>query len=193
MEARDDELATLIARCAINDQQALQHLYDRCAGFLNSIAYRIVGSDDLSNEVLQDAFVQIWQNAASYRPHLARPLTWMTSIVRYRALDLVKAEAKHRRRPADAGDEEQHLESAITGDTPQGLVEQGQDRRAINECLRELNVKVGRCIELAYLYGYSREELAVTLDTKVNTVKSWLRRGSERLRECLETKIELVS
>jgi len=193
MEAKDDELATLIARCAINDQQALQQLYGHCGAFLNSIAYRIVGSDDLSNEVLQDAFVQIWQNAASYRPHLARPLTWMTSIVRYRALDLVKSEAKHRRRPVDADDEEQCLQSASSGDTPHSLVEQGRDRKAINECLRELNAKVGRCIELAYLYGYSREELAVTLDAKVNTVKSWLRRGSERLKECLQTKIELVN
>lgn len=193
MDAKDEQLANLIARCALKDQAALKQLYALSANMLNGIAYRIIRSDELSSEILQDAFVQIWDNAASYRPHLAKPTTWMASIVRYRALDRLRAESKHRQRVMNAEEEEQILERESDQQTPQRELEQDQHRAAIYSCLSQLNDKVGKSIELAYLYGYSREELAEALNTKVNTVKSWLRRGSERLKECLESKIESAS
>ena len=83
MTSRDDELIALIARCAIRDQTALKDLFDRLGPYLNSVALRIVRSEDASNDVLQGSLIQIWQNASSYRPHLSKPLTWLTSIVRY--------------------------------------------------------------------------------------------------------------
>jgi RNA polymerase sigma-70 factor (ECF subfamily) len=193
MDAKDEQLANLIARCALKDQAALKQLYASCASTLNGIAYRIIRSDELSSEILQDAFVQIWDNAASYRPHLAKPLTWMASIVRYRALDRLRAESKHRQRVLNAEEEAAIIERESDEQTPQSELENTQHRAAIYHCLDQLNDKVGKSIELAYLYGYSREELAEALNTKVNTVKSWLRRGSERLKECLESKVESAS
>jgi len=82
VESKDDELIALIGRCALRDQLALKSLYDRVSPFLNGVAYRILGSDDLSNDVLQEAFIQIWNNASSYRVDKAKPMTWMCSIVR---------------------------------------------------------------------------------------------------------------
>jgi len=143
--------------------------------------------------VLQDAFVQIWTNASTYRPHLSKPLTWMASIVRYRALDRLRSEAKHRQRVANQEEEEHILENVGSKECPQGDVESEQRRAIIYQCLAALNDKVARCVELAYLYGYSREELAQDLDANLNTVKSWLRRGSERLKVCLESKIETAN
>lgn len=185
---QDDELINLIARCALKDQLALRLLYDRLSPWLNGIAFRILKSAELSNDALQEAFVQIWNNAATYRPDKARPLTWICSIVRYRAIDRLHLERKHLDRRVD--DEELHaLDKHPSRDNIEDSIHQGQLRSHIHDCMQELNDRIGTCIKLAYLYGYSREELAERFATPVNTVKSWLRRGSEKLRLCLESKI----
>jgi RNA polymerase sigma-70 factor (ECF subfamily) len=90
-----DILVDLIARCALRDQRALKQLYEKVSPYLNRVAYNIMKSDDLANDVLQEAFVQIWHNAGDYRPDKAKPLTWLTSITRYRALDRLAKEQRH--------------------------------------------------------------------------------------------------
>lgn len=184
LSADDEALVSLIALCAIKDQQALKKLYDRTAPFLNGVAYRLLNSKELSNEVLQDAFVQIWQNAAVYRVDKAKPMTWMTSIVRYRALDKIQSEKRHHQKRDDNEDAVNELADT---QTPEQDYDQQQTRAQIMSCLAQMNDKVKRSIELAYLQGYSREEIAEDLNTKVNTVKSWLHRGSERLKQCLRS------
>ncbi len=190
MDSKDEELVSLIARCAIRDQTALKQLVDRLGPYLNAVAFRIMKTEDLSNDVLQEAFVQIWTNAASYRPDKSRPLTWMTSIVRYRALDRLEREKKHQDRihTEDGDDPLDRIESDAS---PDGEVQTGQERSHIEGCLEELNEKVGTAIRLAYIEGYSREEIAGRFRTNANTVKSWLRRGAERLKQCLEAKLQI--
>ena len=183
-ENQDDELINLIARCALRDQTALKTLFDRVSPYLNAIAWRILKSKELSNEVLQEAFLQIWNNAASYRPHLAKPLTWMASIARYRALDRLEKETRRNSNTRAIEDEEDFP----GGDEPEHCLGASQLRFHLHRCLATLGDNIKRSIELAYLQGYSREEIAQTLSTNTNTVKSWLHRGAERLRLCLETK-----
>lgn len=185
---KDDELVNLIARCALRDQQALKQLYDRLSPWLNGVAFRILKSAELSNDVLQEAFVQIWNNASSYRPDKAKPLTWICSIVRYRALDRLELERKHLDRLVH--DDELHaLDKHASNLNIEDSVQQVQINDHIRSCLQELNERIADCIKLAYLFGYSREEIAERFSTPVNTVKSWLRRGSEKLRLCLESKL----
>ncbi|ROQ21495.1 RNA polymerase ECF family sigma subunit [Marinimicrobium koreense] len=189
MDSNDDTLVALIGRCAINDQRALKELFERLGGYLNTVAYRIVGSEALSQEVLQDAFVQIWQNAARYRPDIARPVTWITSIVRYRALDALRREQKHLAHRSQPERDNDPLESvAAVGDLEQG-VQQSEIRRFLTQCFASLNERMQNAIALAYLEGWSREELAQHFATNTNTIKSWLHRGAERLRRCLEARI----
>jgi RNA polymerase sigma-70 factor, ECF subfamily len=182
--ARDDQLINLIARCALKDQLALKQLYDQTSAYLNAIAWRILRSQDLSNDVLQEAFLQIWKNAASYRPHMARPLTWMGSIIRYRALDRLEKDTliqKHVR-PFDEDEE------FSGGDEPEQLISLSQLQFHLHNCLNTLGDNIKRSIELAYLHGLSREEIALMLSSNVNTVKSWLHRGAERLKLCLDAQ-----
>ncbi len=187
-DQRDDELIDLIARCAIRDQLALKKLYERVGPYLNGVAYRIVWHDELANEVLQEVFLQIWQNASSYRPDTASPLTWMTSIARYRALDRKDKEQRRLSNIPEASDDSL-LESVADKDTPESGIMATQFDSGIKDCLSALNEKISQSIQLAYIHGYSREELAERFNTKANTVKSWLHRGSERLKQCLEAKI----
>lgn len=188
MQKNDDALIALIARCALKDQASLKQLYEQTSRYLNAIGYRILRDDEAANEVLQEAFVQIWENASSYRPDIAKPLTWMSSILRYRALDRLEKEKRLQNRivsmaPEDLLNKAEESEGAATDHT-------GDDINPhIVECLGELNQKISESIKLAYIHGYSREELAQRFDANVNTVKSWLKRGSERLKLCLETKL----
>ncbi|TQV71176.1 sigma-70 family RNA polymerase sigma factor [Exilibacterium tricleocarpae] len=191
----NDELTDLIARCAIRDQAALKRLYDTTSAFLNRVAFKIVGSEELSNDVLQEAFIQIWNNAAQYRPDIAKPLTWMTSIVRYRAIDKLGHEKKHRD-PVDPGYDLDDLDSENLGTTtaggsPESCAIMHQERGYLLECLDTLSEQIAESFKLAYLQGFSREDIASQFDTNTNTVKSWLRRGVERLKRCLDSKLAM--
>jgi RNA polymerase sigma-70 factor (ECF subfamily) len=183
----NEELMNLLARCALQDQKALEALYQKTAAYLNAVAYRIVGSAESSNDVLQESFVQIWNNSTSYTPAQGNPTTWMTSIVRYRAIDKLRHEGRHQNRPHPE-EESEILLSTPTGDTQEEAYGRYRLNEELKECLNAMNDKFKQSIELAYLHGYSREELAATLDTNINTVKSWLKRGSTQLKICMEGK-----
>lgn len=183
----NDELMSLLARCALRDQRALEALYQKTAAYLNGVAYRIVGSVDISNDVLQESFVQIWNNATSYTPAQGNPTTWMTSIVRYRAIDKLRLEGRHQNRPHHE-EETEILLNTPSDDTQEEVYGRYRLNENLKECLNTMSDKFKQSIELAYLYGYSRQELANSLDTNINTVKSWLKRGSDQLKMCLEGK-----
>lgn len=175
----------------MRDQNALQLLYKRVSGYLNAVAFRMLKSNDFANDVLQEAFVQIWENAGSYRPHMSQPLTWMTSIIRYRALDRLDKEKRLAKRFQQPSAEDDAIDSAAECDTktPDAELQRSQLSQQIEDCLSTLTEKARRSIRFAYLEGFSRDEIAAKLNTNTNTVKSWLHRGSERLKKCLETKI----
>ncbi|MFW2374811.1 MAG: RNA polymerase sigma factor [Gammaproteobacteria bacterium] len=181
----NEELVNLLARCGLRDQKALELLYQKTAAYLNAVAYRIVGSSDVSNDVLQEAFVQIWDNATSYAPSQAKPLTWMSSIVRYRAIDKARQEQRHQHRPHH-DEEVDILANTPSGESPEDIHQCLQLNQQLRNCLDAMNDNFKQSVELAYIYGYSREELADRLDTNVNTIKSWLHRGAAKLKTCLE-------
>lgn len=177
------EFETLIAQCALGDQKAFAHLYESTSSRLNGIAFRILRNVESANEVLQEAFVQIWKNAGEYRAEKAEPMTWMASIVRYRAYDRLKFE---KRRIEGA-----QIQADIDNfDDIEDHQKDGVALCEINEqlegCLNTLEDKQRKSILMAYYYGYSREEISSKFEKPINTIKSWLRRGIGRLKQCLE-------
>ena len=189
MDERDEELVALVARCAIRDQRALKLLFDRLGPYLNTVAFRILKSEELSNDVLQEAFIQIWQNASTYRPDIAKPLTWITSIVRYRALDRLAKERKFQEKQQVLEDGEE-ASGFSSGDAVEQHLHLDRLQTLLESCMQRLSDSSRKSIQMAYLEGYSREEIAQRFKTNTNTVKSWLHRGAERLKQCLEAKIE---
>jgi RNA polymerase sigma-70 factor (ECF subfamily) len=183
----NEELMELLARCALKDQRALESLYLKTSGYLNAVAYRILGSEDASNDVLQESFLQIWNNAANYTPVQGKPITWLTSIVRYRAIDKFRHEKRHQNRPHHE-EEAEILLCIPAGDTQEEAYSRLRLNEQLQKCLDAMNNKFKYSIELAYLYGYSREELAEALGANINTVKSWLKRGGAKLKDCIEGK-----
>lgn len=184
-ETTADELENLLARIALKDQKALQQLYDSVASRLNGTAMRILADEDLSNDVLQETFLQIWHNAGDYRRDQSEPMTWMTSLLRYRTLDKLKAEKREQNR-RDQYKEAQDLFGDEHEKSPiSGLLQQ-EAGGVLDRCLSTLDTLNKNAILMAYYYGYSREDIAIHVEQPINTVKSWLKRGLSRLAECLD-------
>ena len=173
-------LEQLLGRAALGERGAFQELYRATAPKLFGVALRILRREDWAEEVLQECYVSVWRHAAEYRPGLAAPMTWMTSIVRNRCLDWLR-----RPNPEPLDDETlQEIESGNPG--PLALLEQGRDSAALARCLRGLDAKQRQAIALAFFDGLSHAELAQHLREPLGTVKTWVRRGLAKLRSCLE-------
>jgi len=173
-------LEQLVARSAQGDRAAFRELYQATSAKLYGVALRILRREDWAEEVLQECYVNVWRHAPDYRPGLAAPMTWMTSIVRNRCLDWLR-----RPNPEPLDDEAvQSIESDNPG--PLAVLEQGRDSAALARCLRGLEARQRQAIALAFFDGLSHAELARHLREPLGTVKTWVRRGLARLKGCLE-------
>ena len=166
--------------CARGDATALRRLYDQEARWLMSIALRIVQRRELADEVLHDAFLRIWQKAGTYSPALGSARGWIYSVVRNRALDVVRAGKRELPTP-DLAIEDLPDES----DGPLDNLSRASDASALHRCLQHLDAQKRACILLAYLDGYSQTQIAYELARPLGTVKAWMRRGLLALKECL--------
>jgi RNA polymerase sigma-70 factor, ECF subfamily len=181
-EPQSHDLARLLSQCALGDRGAFEHLYRVTSPKLFAVALRILRSEAQAEECLQDAYVKVWQRAGDYRPHLGSPVTWLVTIVRNRALDSLR----RNRRQVELADPA-HLEFLMDEQaaTP-GPAGEETDADLLRDCLKQLRDDQRRCIEIAYFEGLSHGEVAARTGTAVGTVKTWIRRGLEQLRKCLD-------
>jgi RNA polymerase sigma-70 factor (ECF subfamily) len=184
--AETDAITELMARCALRDQRAFAELYRLSSAKLYGVAIRILRREDWAEEVLQESFVNIWNHIADYSMARSAPMTWMTAIVRNRALDWL------RRPNLERGDEDYDLlVEAVLDDAPGPdiLLGNSRDAVALADCLKQLNGNQRQSIMLAYAHGLSHGELATHLSQPLGTVKTWIRRGLERLKGCMDGKV----
>ena len=184
--ADNDAIIELMARCALRDQRAFAELYRQTSAKLYGVAIRILRRQDWAEEVLQESFVNIWNHIADYSTSRSAPMTWMTAIVRNRALDWL------RRPNLERGDEDYDLlVEALPDDAPgpETLLGNNRDARALSDCLKQLSGNQRQTIMLAYAHGLSHGELASHLKEPLGTVKTWIRRGLDRLRGCMDGKV----
>lgn len=177
----NSQLEDLLSRTALGDRQAFKTLYEASSSKLTGIAYRIMNNVDSANEVLQEAFIQIWKNASEYRPGTSEAMAWMASIVRYRAFDRLKFE----KRRIEGAQIQSDLENFDSVSDDKDNIQSCDLQQQLQDCLEQLEASQQKSVLMAYYYGYSREEIAEHFDSPVNTVKSWLRRGLVRLQACL--------
>ena len=180
---RNARLMELLARTALRDQQAFAELYRLSSPHLYAVALRILREAAAAEEVLQESFVNVWHHAGSYVAARSQPLTWLTSIVRNRCLDQL------RRREVETvtmSDEDDAVSVAAEGPTAVEMLIAGADARAVRTCVEALDPGPKQAIALAFYQGLSHSELAKHLKQPLGTVKSWVRRGLERLRACLD-------
>ena len=175
----DYEAAVLA--CARGERFALRALYDREGRWLLGVAQRIVRDRERAEDVLHDAFVQIWQHASTVPPELGSARGWIYTIVRHRALK----EARDGRR-LEAMDPQLLADLADTQQASAAEAEQrGLDSDSLERCLQRLEATRRACLLHAFVDGFTHEQIAQRLNTPLGTVKSWIRRSLASLRECL--------
>ncbi|HEX9686834.1 MAG TPA: sigma-70 family RNA polymerase sigma factor [Burkholderiales bacterium] len=175
-------LAGLLAQAGLRNQRAFADLYQLTSAKLFGVALRILRRQDWAEEVLQECYVNIWNHAGEYAVQKSAPLTWMTSIVRNRCLDWLR-----RPQQEATGDEYDIAVEAWRDDSPGPLesLAASSEAAALARCLRELDAKQRQSIMLAFFHGLSHSELARHMKQPLGTVKTWVRRGLERLKGCL--------
>jgi RNA polymerase sigma-70 factor, ECF subfamily len=173
-----DDTAALLRRCAARDQAAFRTLYDRWAARMHGIALRITRQSSLAADATHDAFVQVWQHANRFDPDRGSPEAFLVSLVRYRALDIVR---RHAREVPGYEPPPQEDESP---DTLSRLISSSEGE-ALRRCLGQLEPSRRQLVLMAFVEGLSHGELAERLRMPLGTVKSWIRRSLLSLRECL--------
>ena len=193
-ELSDHQLIALIERVAARQlpgarsgeaEAALRELYDITSSKLYGVALKVVSNREWAEDVLQEAYLNIWRIAGDYRVALSPPMAWMGVIVRSRALDF------RRRRASDRADAVLELDDAIIETVasdaadPMDTTQASEQAWALHECMRKLEAKQREVVSLAYLRDLSHSELAEQLKLPLGTVKTWIRRGLDQLRGCM--------
>jgi RNA polymerase sigma-70 factor (ECF subfamily) len=181
---RSARLMELLARTALADQSAFEQLYRLTSPHLYGVAVRILRESAAAEEVLQESFVNVWHHAGSYVAARSQPLTWLTSIVRNRCLDRLR---KHDVDTVSIDDEDHAMTIADRSPLPLDLLLSGAEAGAVRRCVEALDAGQKQAIALAFYQGLSHSELARHLKEPLGTVKSWIRRGLERLKTCLDS------
>ena len=174
---QDTELNVLLAATARGDREAFSRIYRLTSGPLFAIALRIVKRRELAEEVLQEAFICIWERAGSQRHHADSAYGWMITVVRHRAIDRIRRRSEAREVP---------LDDARTGDIADVIDAECLPDKTLKAALAKLTEIHRRALLYAFYCGFSHQQVADALEVPLGTAKSWIRRGLLQLRRELK-------
>lgn len=175
-----EKLEELLQAAAKGDKTAFRAVYDATSAKLYGVAVRILKRADLAEDVMQDAYLKIWDAAPNYSPELGSAVGWMVAITRNRAIDVLRKRVEVR-----VDDEDERSEQADDAPDPYTLTVQSSELKALLGCMESLSAQQRQCLLMAYYYGYTHEEIAARMGKPVGTIKSWIRRSLARVQECL--------
>jgi len=194
------DLAALLARVALGDRVAFDTLYRASSSHLLGVILRIQHDRAQAEDVLQEVYINVWRAAQSYNAALANPTTWLVSIARNRAIDSLRRKASSPDTVSSiargSDDEEEHdLLERMADDRPGPLeqLEAASRARSLERCMDQLTADQRGSLALAYYQGLSHSEVADQMGQPLGTVKSWVRRGMQSLKTCLERAAEALN
>lgn len=175
---KEDELILLLKK---QEKAAFEYLYDHYSAALYGIILRIVKKDTLAEEVLQDAFLKIWKNIASYDPSKGRLFTWMLNISRNQAIDKTRSKEIKKTHKTDP------VENVVNKINQHNYEEFSPENIGVKELLDILNIDQRKVIDLLYFQGYTQSEVAKEYGIPLGTIKTRLRAAMKHLRKFVRT------
>ena len=172
-----ETLLPLLCGTAQGKKQDFARLYQITSGQVYAVVLKMLQNTALAEEATQDAYIKVWHNAGSYQRGKGTVLTWIISIARYRALDLMRHHKVRKETPLD--DDDHHP------DENNNIAAGELAHPKLNECMDELDHQQRQAIHLAYFNGLSHQEVVDHLSSPLGTIKSWIRRGLQSLQRCL--------
>jgi RNA polymerase sigma factor (sigma-70 family) len=176
----------LLEACATGDEQALGLVYDRYARVAYAVALRVLRDSALAEDAVQEAFLAVWRQAATYDPERGTASAWILTFVHRRAVDLVRRQHRFQGLP-------EALEAALPARSVDGVADGVALRRDVHAALRTLSSAERRVIELAYWGGLTQSEIARALGIPPGTVKSRTFAGLAKLRDALRDPAALTA
>jgi RNA polymerase sigma-70 factor (ECF subfamily) len=183
-DGQDNELDRLMQRAGAGDEAAFRRFYDQTAPAILAFLMRMLRDRFLAEDVLQETMVIAWNKARDFDPALAAAKTWITTIARRRALDLIRSRKRHAEVMALGAPD---IRAVLGLETERSAVaESGQTAGRLADCMGQLNTEAAACIGFAYLDGLTYAEIAEHIERSLGTVKSWIRRGLGKLKVCMQ-------
>ena len=182
LNSRNDLYRDLLLRCAEQDKQAFQQLYEICSPKLYTVALRLLNQKEMTEDILQEVFLKIWNSANLFNPNKGTAITWMITVTRNKALDKLRA---LKSRPQEIESEYESIDFSAVTRGPDAEVTLGEDMSLLMGCIQGMKEEQRECLLLAYYYGYTHVELAEKMNKPLGTVKAWVRRGQEKIQGAL--------
>ena len=173
---------SLLPRVARGDSQAFEQLYDVLGASVYGLARRVVRDPNRAEDVTQDVFLEVWRKAPSFDEGRGSAKTWIMTIAHRRAVDAVRRNESQKRYDGQA------LVDEVSHDEPADRLVKDEEHSAVRGCLDTLTELQLESVRLAYFNGYTYAEVATLLGKPLPTVKTRMRDGLIRLRDCLEKK-----
>ncbi|WP_395334854.1 sigma-70 family RNA polymerase sigma factor [Novosphingobium sp. BL-8H] len=184
-DAERQKLVTALGRVARGDRSALREVYDMTSAKLFGVCLRISADREAAEDILQDVYVKVWKRADRFDSGRSSPITWLCAIARNAAIDWSRASRRTDATGRAALPEAaagQIADDALPADE---LIEQDQLQARMAFCLDQLEHRQRESIRAAFLDGLTYVELAERMAVPLGTMKSWIRRGMQRLKECI--------
>ena len=166
----------LVGSLRKKDEEAFSYLYEHYSGALYGVVKQIVGDAELSNDVLQETFVNIWKRMESYDESKGRLFTWMLNIARNAAIDKTRSK----------GFQQSQRQISLDGEVIQSSVRPGVDDYGLKKLILKLKDEQRLLIDLSYFQGYTHEQIATALHIPLGTVKTRIRSALTQLRALIQ-------
>ena len=174
-------LTEILVRTGSEDREAFRDLYALTSAKLFGVCLRICGERQAAEDVLHEVYLTVWKRAGAYEPGRASPITWLATIARNRAIDWRRAQGVRRAAPI-----EEAPDIADSAPLASEMMESDEAAHHLSQCLDGLDDHQRTAIRTAFFDGVTYAELAERQAVPLGTMKSWVRRGLARLKECLE-------